>query len=274
MINDITVKRLLGEAYINPGYPSKIAINIDVKNNILKYYNAPGIVGDEGIIASSLVSPKAMKMSCEEAAHIAREFVSTLGIDYMDIAITEIGARYYELLDSGDRENVPQCYVFHFVRFVNGIPVTYEEAVRSDAGGMAPSNWYEHLRIDVDDNGVLFLQWNAPTVSINELYENVKMLPFEDIQSIAKQQMVIKNSRNGDSTVTARQIDIDRIELGMVRIAEKNESEEYMLVPAWDFFGYSIDEYSDEIIKRSDFAHSYLTINAIDGSIIDRALGY
>ena len=51
-----------------------------------------------------------------------------------------------------------------------------------------------------------------------------------------------------------------------------------LLVPVWDFFGtrkteteYDGESYSD----TTDYpTWSYLTINAVDGSIIDRSLGY
>ncbi len=70
----------------------------------------------------------------------------------------------------------------------------------------------------------------------------------------------------------------------MVEVAEKNSMEEGMLVPAWDLMGYSIDKYkpgvsreyygldeNNEFIDKS-FAKSMITINAIDGSIIERTL--
>lgn len=70
-----------------------------------------------------------------------------------------------------------------------------------------------------------------------------------------------------------------------------NNQNEYIAIPVWDFEGYQVITYSDDY---KDFAKgnggyqldadnqrtvemegmSYLTINAIDGSIIDRKLGY
>ena len=57
----------------------------------------------------------------------------------------------------------------------------------------------------------------------------------------------------------------------------------YMYVPVWDFFGYSVNTYTDNtqlVLDKNnqktfdEFGKSYITINALDGSIIDRALGY
>ena len=53
-----------------------------------------------------------------------------------------------------------------------------------------------------------------------------------------------------------------------LRLKDKNE---YMYVPVWDFIGtWKTDYYATEPGKEFTF----LTINAIDGSIIDRGLGY
>lgn len=75
---------------------------------------------------------------------------------------------------------------------------------------------------------------------------------------------------------------IDRIVFGYTRIYEpQSDSRSGMLVPAWDFFGSYEGTYKEgkEEGRSEDFRdttryESYLTINAIDGSVIDRGLGY
>ena len=72
----------------------------------------------------------------------------------------------------------------------------------------------------------------------------------------------------------------------MMRIKEKDK-DSYLLIPVWDFFGSCTDKYPDDYedvmqiglddnneITYKEFARSLLTINAIDGSVIDRGLGY
>lgn len=68
---------------------------------------------------------------------------------------------------------------------------------------------------------------------------------------------------------------ITRIELGLARINYKDDYNSALLVPAWDFFGYitTNGEISEEE-KLLANKNSFLTINAVDGSIIDRHLGY
>ena len=64
---------------------------------------------------------------------------------------------------------------------------------------------------------------------------------------------------------------ITSIRLGLVNIAEEN-AETGLLVPAWDFMGYWHSENKNwiEDIDANE-QHSFLTINAVDCSIINRA---
>ena len=54
------------------------------------------------------------------------------------------------------------------------------------------------------------------------------------------------------------------------------ESTTGIMVPVWDVFGGSQTEYEDhtEINTGEHSRQSMLTINALDGTIIDRGLGY
>ena len=68
---------------------------------------------------------------------------------------------------------------------------------------------------------------------------------------------------------------ITSIELGLVCIREE-ESDTGLLVPAWDFLGYRENIHPKSGIKMYDTngRTSFITINAIDGSIIDRSNGF
>lgn len=72
-----------------------------------------------------------------------------------------------------------------------------------------------------------------------------------------------------------RVIHIDRIKFGYMQYAQKN-SDSQMLIPVWDFFGYEESfAYDGSVVdKVLNSQRSYLTLNAVDGSIIDRQVGY
>ena len=77
----------------------------------------------------------------------------------------------------------------------------------------------------------------------------------------------------------SRAYNIDRIVLGYARIYEPSTDEHTgIMIPVWDFFGSmtSESEYNGETESNTskDPNESFLTINAVDGSIINRNLGY
>ena len=61
------------------------------------------------------------------------------------------------------------------------------------------------------------------------------------------------------------------IRLGYARVLKQDETGVGLLVPAWDFFG-TVTDADGAVFDDPD--QSLLTINAIDGTIIDRAAGY
>lgn len=109
---------------------------------------------------------------------------------------------------------------------------------------------------------------------IETVTDNAELLPFKDIQQIFERQIKIAGAWENSSSLIDRQLKINKVRLGLCRIAMRNNPDEYIIVPVWDFFGESHEKYPNEEFTENMYRHSYLTINAIDGSIIDRSLGY
>ena len=80
------------------------------------------------------------------------------------------------------------------------------------------------------------------------------------------EKMYIVDNGGAEKNVT-----IDSICLGYARVLKQDETGVGLLVPAWDFFG-TVTDADGTVYEEGD--RSLLTINAIDGSIIDRGLGY
>ena len=68
--------------------------------------------------------------------------------------------------------------------------------------------------------------------------------------------------------------DIQKVVLTLRRIQEQNASDVGLLVPVWDFYGSETIEYSGEPRTTLERELPILTINAIDGSVIDLTKGY
>ena len=62
-----------------------------------------------------------------------------------------------------------------------------------------------------------------------------------------------------------------------MRIRSKENIEEGLLVPVWDFWGtehYEYDGWDNYGFTGDNVERIVLTINAVDGRVIDRELGY
>ena len=60
----------------------------------------------------------------------------------------------------------------------------------------------------------------------------------------------------------------------MLRIIEPNAADSGLLVPAWDFYGTRTIKYIDGAENATSSNMILLSVNAIDGTIIDLSKGY
>ena len=114
-------------------------------------------------------------------------------------------------------------------------------------------------------DGIVGMRWEAPYSILENVTEDSSLIPFSEVEKIFEKMIALKYA-NTQSIIT-----IENICFGYARVAEQNRSGSALMVPAWDFFG-TISDFNG--ISRSDYGTSLITINAIDGSIIDRGLGY
>lgn len=122
------------------------------------------------------------------------------------------------------------------------------------------------------------MTYSNPYTIGNIKTENLNLLSFSEIMKIYEKMMVVTNADNMQYE-NSRVYNIDRIVLGYARIYEPStDAHTGILIPVWDFFGSmtSESEYNGETESNTskDPNESFLTINAVDGSIIDRNLGY
>ena len=109
---------------------------------------------------------------------------------------------------------------------------------------------------------------------VETVVEQASMKSFEEIKDIFEQMVVVTNALGSDEEDKVT-IDIDREVLRYTRISERDSFDTGLLVPVWDFMGKNLSEKPDAIfgvISSEDTC--IMTINAIDGTVIDRELGY
>lgn len=151
-------------------------------------------------------------------------------------------------------------------------------------------SWYlENILLDVGKDGVLCFAWTAPSTQPVVQQAQSTLLPFEEIASIAD-TMLPEVIQGPDGRVlvevdqyngfdTRMDVDITKVSLSLMRIRDKG-SLQGTIVPVWDFWGTS-DWYDAEPnaygYQEKGMNYEYqpmLTLNAVDGTVVDRQLGY
>ena len=219
-----------------------------------------------------------IKISREDAQKIAKEKVDKLGWDL------EVYGSDYALYHHGEGGITESSvltggYIFHFAKVVDGAPITHTS---SYGGGLEDMDstlipWsYERCDVIVDDEGIENVKIFNP-YDIGEIQtENVKLMDFNSIIKIYEQMMEVSNADITEFEAN-RTYHIKKIVLGYARIYDPTtDSDTGLLVPVWDFFG-GFDAEGDGFSEKNNGEYStqsFMTINAIDGTVIDRELGY
>lgn len=151
-------------------------------------------------------------------------------------------------------------------------------------------SWYlENILLDVGKNGVLRFAWTAPSTKPVVRQAESTLLPFEEIAAIADTMLpeVIVGPKETPLTKldqyngfdTRMDVDITKVSLSLMRIRDKG-SLQGTIVPVWDFWGTS-DWYDAEPnaygYQEKGMRYEYqpmLTLNAVDGTVVNRQLGY
>ncbi len=210
-------------------------------------------------------------MSREEAIAQGTALADALGIP--GLALWSCEKQYAPgTAAMGFGDGAPKCcWTLRFVRTVGGVPLTYasNNFMMSLDDEVYQAPWeYESLAMYMDDSGVVGFYWKAPYDVQEAMTEDSALLPFDDIMDIFKKMYVVQNDGTAmDATVTD-------IRLGYVRVRMQDKRNEAMLVPAWDFFGQCTGHEAGETYPVGDPSRSLLTVNAIDGTVIDRSQGY
>ncbi len=233
--------------------------------------------------------PQDFTLTKEEALSVADGALKTLGIE--DMACL---AAYYVVMPnsvqpggsmwpgktfgSEQAKDFHWAYKLQYARSYHNIPVTI---TRDDGSGVADEEqyaepWeYEKLELIVDTSGVVSFLYQSPYEVVETVTGDAALLPFQEIESMLPALIAASYSWLAESNdIVSAKVRISEIRFGLTRITEPNLRNQGLLVPVWDCFG------SVEITDSAGNARLFtkydalLTINAIDGSSINRSLGY
>jgi len=198
------------------------------------------------------------KYNVEEATALCEEVITKLGIEGM------YSVSYVDDLAQGmPSQGGSTSYIGYQIKYnrkVEGLMETadYFDGNESNEEQDNIPYSFETMYFRITDQGVEQFIWNSPMELGKKLAENVTLSDYSEIEDIFKNQVALKFADIEDTTV----IHVNEIQFGLMRIRNKDKQNEFTLVPTWDFMS--------DLYGRS----SLLTINAIDGSILDRRYGY
>lgn len=223
----------------------------------------------------------------EQAQEMAKEYLKKLKLDDFSPQYTCLGVCYY-FDESGISMNhakfIDAGYLVSCTRKVGEIPITEEAKVGnwSETGldDISISKWaYEKVQFFVNQEGLQ----EARLYNLYRMEEqqaaSTELLGFPEVADLFERAMQM-NYKDTDALHT--DIRIERVQLGYMRTYNAGvDSTNGVLIPVWDFFGSTEcvgsktqEEWKDQVFKRAEPNNSLLTINACDGSIIDRQIGY
>jgi len=140
---------------------------------------------------------------------------------------------------------------------------------------------YECCCFIVSDEGIQSFQWSSPNTYLETVTEDTAMLPFSRIDEIFRKMMLVKYEGAAAESSSCKLFSyaVNRVALEWQRIFEQGSKNKGLLIPVWNFYGTfdfqytNGDHYGSSEVEQG-FAEPLLTINAIDGSIIDLCEGY
>ena len=220
----------------------------------------------------------------------------------------ELGFDAYVLDDAQQQPNSGEWQLV-YVPIVNGIRLSSvrEDRVESHEGNAYNSFQYstyhcseetnpdsvswpmDSIFISVGGDGILSFTWFSPSTEPVVKESQTALMSFDEIASIAdtmlpvvvvgpKETSLVDLDRiNGFDT--HMDVEITKVSLTLMRIRDKG-SLQGTIVPLWDFWGtwnwYEPgDGASDTMRQGANYTtQPMLTLNAIDGSVVSRQLGY
>ena len=160
-------------------------------------------------------------------------------------------------------------------------------------GGYGPEGYtpvwqYERIEVCIDAEGIYSFSWHAPLKETEIVLPATNLLPFDTIVQTMRQRLWIEKQPwlMLDESVVMEEdfpsdmrIEISRVTLTLQRVMEKNTFDSGLLVPVWNFWGTVTETRVNKKTRAtyedfSDDRYPRISINAIDGSVIDPMTGY
>lgn len=214
-------------------------------------------------------------IDADEARQMIEHIMDTIGIQHYAITGISAADQFYRDKFSSTSGIDDGSFNIFMLPIYDGIPVNqWGTYYGSDTARQQAKVSYSHTAIKeflsarIRHGCLSGFTWINPITVLETANENVRLLPFDEIMSIFEKHIFMNIYLDGPDN--QRTFQVTDIYLSY-RCVAKRDSDLYYLLPVWNFIGCdtSFGEKEGESTQAS-----FLTINAIDGSIINDILGY
>ena len=282
-VSDSMMSKMTGWSNVNGEKVHLWVQNFDIWNTAVFYRDG---YGDTNYSYTQTAS-SAPDISETEAIEMGNGLIAELGLT--DVVCDQIipvtfSDAQYVVTERGDADAstgiVPENkagYRMQYVRTLDGCPIGYTGMMGAAVDESYSKAWpYETIEICVTKEGIVYFKWSAPTCDPELTLKDTQLMRFDEIASVFERMIMVKyayfQNALADGADIHATIRIDQVKLTLMRIRAKNSQDDGLLIPVWDFYGtVTIVNNGDETTMKRTIL---LTLNAIDGSLIDRELGY
>ena len=211
-----------------------------------------------------------------QAVNAANELLSLMGV-------SDYSYKTSSLVFDSINGTVQKAYRLSYSRILGNNSFTLTSAPAGGGGAIDDGKgghiegWeYESMTFLVNNDGIVSMEWINPYDVSEVITNNTSMMDFNDVMDIFNKMIVVTNAYLSDDM--SKTINVDRIELGLMRITDPATRSSGLVIPVWDFFGNVTTAFKNGEKSYSELdddpLNSVLAINAIDGTLVDRSRGY
>ena len=230
---------------------------------------------------SELTGEADATISLEDAKSKAQELIDELGLTDFACSDADLYYEVPEFRDTAATQGYRKVYVIQYLRQFDGV------FVDNNSGDMMVDDWSgddyvkkvwsgENVRVYVNDGGIVGFDYEIPLELMETVVEDSSIKSFDDIKKTFESMIVANyasDTSSDDDTNLSTNVTVDKVVLRYTRVSEQDSFSTGLMVPVWDFIG-SVSYEGDASKLEAEKNSVVLTINAIDGTIIDRTVGY
>ena len=170
-----------------------------------------------------------------QAVNAANELLSLMGV-------SDYSYKTSSLVFGSINGTVQKAYRLSYSRILGNNSFTLTSAPAGGGGAIDDGKgghiegWeYESMTFLVNNDGIVSMEWINPYDVSEVITNNTSMMDFNDVMDIFNKMIVVTNAYLSDDM--SKTINVDRIELGLMRITDPATRSSGLVIPVWDFFG-------------------------------------